>query len=342
MKKMLVITPDLSLNGANVVLYELLEILSDKIQCHLIASADGEFGNKLNGINVSYEIQSTVTKNSINTNSYDMVFLNTSSVHYYALLLQNTPIPVYWWFHESYEQLVQQQNIVHLGLLSDNFKFFGVTPKVIRGLKELFGVNALLLPMAVKDVNEHTKHIIEPIVFIPGAYSYIKGQDILIKAIARLPKNLLDSFTFVFAGYKLDSQENYYRELKQLATIVPGINILDTIDREEVYEYYKKSVCVVAPSRVDSTPTTIVEALMFGKLCIVSTGAGISELMTDCTNGFVYPCENEEELYKRLLLVLNDYNNLEFIQQGARELYNKYFSVGQVKNLLEVYLDLQD
>lgn len=342
MKKMLVITPDLSLNGANVVLLELLELLVKRIGIHVVASNGGEFEKKLREKDIRYEIQNVITPQSIDLGNVDAVFLNTSSVHYYALLLQNTNIPVHWWFHESYEQLVQQQqNFVHLGLLSDNFHFYGVTPKVLRGLKKLFDVDARLLPMAVKDVYDDTKEMsIQPLVFIPGAYSYIKGQDILLKTIAGLPKDILNSFEFVFAGYKMETQKAYYDELKAFAKMFPNVHILDALERDEVYEYYRKSVCVMAPSRIDSTPTTIVEALMLGKLCIVSDGAGISELMTDCVNGFVYPCEDTNELFKRLLLVLKDYRKLETIQQNARKLYEDNFSGNRVNEWIDSIMNL--
>lgn len=337
MKRLLVITPDLSLNGANVVLLELLEAINDRYNIHVISTEEGEFGLKLNKLNISYEVHSSVDPDRINVNDYDEVFLNTSSVHFYALLFQNTNVKVHWWFHESIEQLSKQQiNFVHLGLLSRNFNFYGVTPKVVNGLKELYGVSASLLPMLVKDLNsdEHNNGEYNT-VFIPGAYTYIKGQDILLAAISKLPPDILNSYKFVFAGYKLPMQEEYYNKIKEISEKIPGVIMLDSISREEVYDYYKESVCVVAPSRVDSTPTTIVEALMFGKLCIVSSGAGISELMTDCVNGFVYPVNDVDELYKRLLLVLSDYNSLGEIEKNARKIYEKYF---MTKEYIDEYL----
>lgn len=337
MKKLLVITPDLSLNGANVVLYEMLELMKTYMDIFILSTEGGTFEIKLKEYNISYEIKPQVNKSAIEKIEYDMVFLNTSSVHYYALFFQNCDVPVHWWFHESYEQLIQQKNnFVHLGLLSDNFHFYGVTPKVLRGLNDLYGVKAQILPMVVKDTYCGQKKVKEKrnIVFIPGAYTYIKGQDILLSVISQLPENLLLNTQFVFAGYKLPGQEEYYKRIYEFGTKFSNVIILDAISRDEVYEYYRKSICVIAPSRVDSTPTTIVEALMHQKLCIVSDGAGISELMTDCVNGFVFPVDCPDELFKRLLLVLSDSNKLDVIAAGGRKLYEKYFAPRVVNEIL--------
>lgn len=346
MKKMLVITPDLSLNGANVVLLELLELLKENMRIHVIASEEGQFGDRLAKLGISYEVKPVVNSGFMKEDSYDLVFLNTSSVHYYAMFFQNREIPVHWWFHESYEQLSgQKENFAHLALLSDNFRFYGVTPRVIRGLQDLYGVNVQLLPMAVKDVSKeiaNDKAVEKPIVFFPGAYTYIKGQDIMLAAIDMLPKQLAGQFQFVFAGYKLPAQEEYYQKIKQMAEAIPEVVMIDQISREEVYQYYRNCICVVAPSRVDSTPTTIVEAMMHEKLCIVSSGAGMSELMTDCQNGFVFPNENVEELFKRLLLVLSDYRNLSAIAQNGRKLYEDYFLPERVIEIMQHFLAVKN
>lgn len=341
MNNMLVITPDLSLNGANIVLIELLEILSENYSLEVLASEGGQIENQLQKLNIEYRICPSVNKNNVPLEKYDEILLNTSSVHFYAPFFQNTLIPVHWWFHESYEQLsCEKENFVHLCLLSDNFHFYGVTPKVIRGLKDLYNVDAALLPMPIKDTYQSVVNSIEcpqKIIFIPGAYTYIKGQDILLTAINRLPQNIADDFEFVFAGYRLPSQDEYYIRLKELSKRFSNVTMLDSLSREDIYNYYQKSICVVAPSRVDSTPTTIVEALMHQKICLVSQGAGISELMTDCVNGFIYPTDNVDELFKRLLFILHDYQTLDDIALAGRQLYCDYFEPEKIKELIIKY-----
>ena len=71
---------------------------------------------------------------------------------------------------------------------------------------------------------------------------------------------------------------------------------------------------------------------MFGKYTIVSDGAGISEYMQDCVNGFVFPSENVSELMKRIMIIIKEHSNLSFIAQAGRKLYEDNFSVECVGN----------
>ena len=96
-------------------------------------------------------------------------------------------------------------------------------------------------------------------------------------------------------------------------------------------------MCVLATSRVDATPTSIVEAMMFGRIVLVSDAAGISRYLTDCVNAFVFPSENEEELMKRLMLIIHDPDQLKQMGEKARTVYEEFFSPAVVNELVEEY-----
>ena len=338
-KRILIITPDFSLNGANTVLLELMKLLRGAgREMTVMASSEGALSDRFKEMNVKCILKPTVLGDDIDYDEFDAVFLNTSSVHFYSLRFQNTDKPIFWWFHESPEQLnAQRDNFPYLALLSSNFHFLGVTPKVVRGLKDLYGVEAKLLPMAIEDVDASDEKDEEDkcLFFIPGAYTYIKGQDVLLQAISKLPPEFAGKSEFVFAGYKLPGQAEYYEKIKAFADNFSNVRLMDAISRKEVYEYYQKSDCVIAPSRIDSTPTTIVEAMMFGKICIVSSGAGMSEFMHDCVDGFVFPNDNVDELFKRLLLVISERDNLKSIAAQGRKIYENTFSPSAVLERLD-------
>jgi len=354
-KKYLFIIPDLSLNGANTVLYELLSYITcyhDESSEHfIISSANGPFAAKYEALGCHIWIRENVycphDIRELLSRGFTYVFLNTSSVHYYALFFMNTPVKTYWWFHESYEQLSnEQENFLHLGLLSDNFKILGVTNKVLSALREIFGINADLFPMIINDIHDSIpattpdKRTIK--FFIPGAYTYIKGQDLLLKAISELPIEYRSKAQFIFAGYQIPTQNEYYQLIQKIANLLPEVVMLNSISREEVYKYMLSSDCIIAPSRTDSTPTTIVEAMMLKKLCLVSTGTGISEYMTDCVNGFVFDNENYSELQKRIMFIISelssgDSRDIDGLAIAGRHLYEKMFSKEALLPLLKNY-----
>lgn len=344
---MLVIIQDLDLNGANVVLVELLRLLKEKNCCnyYIISPSDGEYREKFLEIGANIAIRQNVNCNSeyrlFLQNAFDLVFMNTSSVHYYSTFFVNCKTKVIWWFHESEEQLSSSQGVsVHPFLLGDNFYLCGVTQKVLNGLKKLYGVDAEFLPMAVKDCRQNYPAINSDMVefLIPSAYTYIKGQDILLQAIAMLPEEYRNKTRFTFVGYHLSKQDAFFNACKKLAGELSCVSFLDAMDREKVYEMYSKCDCIIAPSRVDSTPTSIVEAMMFGKICLVSSNAGISDYLTDCVNGFVFESENIEELFKRLILIISDKSGLDEVAERGRKRYEEIFECEAVLNRFQKIL----
>lgn len=334
----LIITPDLSLNGANVALMELMRLFAQKkFNMWIMASEDGGFRKQAESMNarviISPYVKSDVEK-SVLKHEFRFVFLNSSSVHYYALYFQNTQIPVYWWFHESFEQLnSSRDNFVHLSMLSSNFTFLAVTDKVARGLSDLYGVRPEILPMPIAEpsyINDSKPGNDRITFFMPASYTYIKGQDVLLKAVGRLPAEYIERSEFILAGYKIPTQEQYYDIIRKMCALLGNVRMTDEIPREEVYRIYGQCDCVIAPSRTDSTPTTAAEGLMFGKICIVSDGTGISEYITDGTDGLVFKSEDADELSGIIMRIIDNFSGFKNIGTEGRKLYEKYFEPGTV------------
>lgn len=337
-EKMLVIVPNLSLNGAMTVLMELLSILmKHEIFIYVLSPEDGEFRRRLTEAGAVVFIRPYVKcRNDYRRflqEAFDYVFINTAVCFYYVYYFINQPVRVIWWIHETKKQLdVLRVEFPNLGLLSENFTLLGVTDLVVEDIRAQFNIEIENMPMPIADCYQQNKGTVgdKVIFFMPAAYTYIKGQDILLQAIAMLPLESARKARFVFCGYRLEDQKAYYETIKKIAEKIPEVTFLEELPRDEVYEWYRQCDCVIAPSRVDATPTTIVEAMMQHKLCIVSDAAGISAYMQDCVNGFIFPSENVEELYKRLLFVIEARNELDKISEAGREIYETCFSIESV------------
>jgi len=337
-KRMLVIIPDLKLSGAMTVMLELLELPYWKdYDFYVLSSEDGDYKDKLLSLGATVIIRPRVycteSYRKVLQQEFDCVFINSAACYYYVYYFLNTDTKVLWWFHETKTQLkTMQSEFLNLNLLSSNIHVAGVTPGVQEGVWELYGKKINLLSMPVRDQRNQNNRLPEPkkpdeiMFFLPAALTYIKGQDILIKAIALLPEEYQKKAKFFFCGYTLPGQTEYSESIKRAIDLLPNAEFLGTLEKDEVYEWYQKCDCVLAPSRVDATPTTIVEAMMFQKLCIVSDATGISKFMQDCVNGFVFPCENTQELFKRLLLVIADKEKLSGIAKAGRTIYENHFS----------------
>lgn len=347
-KKMLVIIPNLQLSGAMTVMMEMLELpYWENYDFYVISSEDGEYREKLLNLGAALVIRPYVycseAYRKMLQSAFDCVFINSASCHYYVYYFLNTDTRVLWWFHETRTQLeTMQKEFLNLNLLSSNIHVGGVTPAVQTGIQEMYGKQIQLLSMPVKDSRKSVydgEEREEVIFFIPAALTYIKGQDILIKAITMLPEEYQRKAKFYFCGYALPGQAEYGETIQKAIDMLPNAEFLGSLEKSEVYEWYQKCDCVIAPSRVDATPTTIVEAMMFQKLCIVSDATGISKYMQDCINGFVFKSENVQELLKRMLLIIADKEKLTGIARAGRVIYENNFSEEVISGQLREIMD---
>lgn len=345
-RSMLIIIPDLRLGGTLTVLMELFALFDGcGYQLFVISSEDGQYRDKLvcAGAVVAIRPYVACTQRYRNflQSAFDCVFLNSAACYYYIYYFINTDVKTIWWFHETKTQLeTMQGNFPHLGLLSKNIQIAGVTQAVCRGIQKSYGIKTHVLPMPIADQRNPCKEREisdgRTIFFIPAAYTYIKGQDILLKTIAQMPESYMNKSTFVFCGYQLTDQSAYYDALKRLASLLENVVFIGELDKVEVYAWYQKCNCVIAPSRVDATPTTIVEAMMFEKPCIVSQAAGISEYMQDCINGLIFPVEDQTELLKRIMLIIEEPALACEIAAQGRKIYEQNFSIPAVSEKLRL------
>lgn len=344
-KNMLIIIPDLELSGAFTVFLEIFELFDrQQYNFFVISPVDGIYRNKIlelgGNVVIRPQVLCTEVYRKTLQKEFDCVFINSAACYFYVYYFLNTDVKVIWWFHETITQLkTMQTNFPELRLLGDNVRIAGVTKVVIDGVWELYRKRISLLAMPIADKSEMDETGIKRKVtfFIPAAFTYIKGQDILLQAISRLPVAYQEKSHFIFCGYQLPEQSEYFERIIRLINLLPNAEFLGRLEKEEVYEWYKKCDCVIAPSRVDATPTTIVEAMMFRKICIVSSATGISQYMQDCINGFVFESENVEELFKRLLLVIASREELKNVALMGRRVFEENFSAESVaKQLKEI------
>jgi len=345
-KKALIFVPDMSLNGAQTSLYSLAQILSDlSYVITIISSEDGEYRQKYTDLGVVVAVNPNVAVDDVARefiqSQFDLVILNSSSCLPYLFFFINTSVRTIWWLHETKQQIENCHSYIPAPqLLSPNISIVAAHPSVQEGLRSMFNHDFKLLPVPVID------HIFtgtplpcndKVTFFIPAAYSYIKGQDILLKVISTLPKEYLDRSEFIFCGYSLEGQKEYYEKIKQLCSKLPNVSLLGELSQEDTFEYYRSSDCVIAPSRIDSGPASIIEAMMFQKLTLVSSNAGIAVFISDCVNGFVF--HDEEELFQRLLLIISDIHVLDSVSKNGRQTYEEHFAPDVVERKLRSLIE---
>lgn len=115
-----------------------------------------------------------------------------------------------------------------------------------------------------------------------------KGLDYLVEAVAHLKATgRLDALYFLIAG---DGQDRAELESRIGAHgLRDRVHILGFLAKEEAYQVLSAGDLFVLPSRYESFPYSIVEALAMGLPCVVSDVGGNNEAVIDGQHGFVVP-----------------------------------------------------
>ncbi len=347
-KNLLVIVPSLSTNGAQTVLYNLLNLFKEMdYNITIMANGDGEFRDNYSQLASMIMIRRYVAcseefRTYLNE-AFVLVFINSTCSLLYLYLFINQKVKTLVWFHETKEQILATDTYIPpLPLLSSNITVLAAHPSVKQGIKDIQGVDIDVLPIPIRSTVDEITDLPDNgkvVFFAPAAYSVIKGQDRLLNAIAKLPPEYIEKTEFIFCGYDIDGQEEYKDKIFEFGKKFPNVVMLERLSYKEMHEYYEKCDCVVAPSRLDSGPSTIPEAMMHNRLVIVSSEAGISEYITDCVNGFVF--KNDDELFQRILLVASDLGALKNVAEKGNQLYKEIYSEEKVKQVLSGIIEMQ-
>lgn len=125
-----------------------------------------------------------------------------------------------------------------------------------------------------------------------------KGYDVLLRALAQIPKTLHWQFVYVGAGTELATMKALATELD----IIEQIVWKGAIDQQDVLANYKDADMFALACRVtddgdrDGLPNVLVEAASQALTCVSTRVSGIQELFEDEVNGLLVDSENVPQL----------------------------------------------
>ncbi len=340
-KDILMISHTMERGGAPLVLFELARQYQALYNVWIVSIEDGSLKEQFIEGNMPVAVCSTWNLkqvfDTVGWNCFEMVWVNTLVSYRYLMLFQNTNMPVYWWLHEP-EQLfyAMHNSLPDFRILSLNIRVLPVSRLVSGYINRYFGLECNIIHMPIdnanSDMSADDKKVKDKVVFfMPAKFQAVKAQDVLANAILHLPETYRDKALFIFAGAKDAQQPEYYDLMLQLESMFPDtISVLGEVERQQVFEIYKQADCVVAPSRMDATPTTIVEGMMFKKLCICSDSTGISLYMKDGENGFIVKTEDADDLAGKIMYVIDNIDNLQMVRENGYNTYLEHFETSRV------------
>lgn len=190
----------------------------------------------------------------------------------------------------------------------------------------------LFKPMKIFNTNDEEK------ILYVGRFSLEKGIDFLPKIIRKVfSRNNKVKFEIVASDKEIPvSLEKTKKEFEYLIEKFPERIIWHRkpLEREDLVKIYNESTLVIQPSRYDSFPTTVLEAMACGKTVICSDRGGMPEMVDDA--GVIIPLSNYS-FAREILRLLKDYRLRERYNRRAIERVQKYSWENIGKQTLELY-----
>lgn len=342
-KRIALLSTDLAFGGTAIALFHLAKALQKNGYPVIFASMiDGPLRETLRqcGIPVIVDsnLQLATMKETAWLAGFRMVVCN--AINYYLFLSErNTEIPVIWWLHDSEFFYDGVDRDILRGIVRDNLKVFAVGPvpaKAIHAIDPDVSVRTFLYGIedtAGEDPVQKEKDA--PLCFVTiGAVEERKGQDILIRAIGLLKKEIRKKALFYIVGKNTSLMAGLIAEA---AKEFPEVILTGAVDRRKIDEILRCADVMICPSREDPMPTVAAEAMMYRVPCILSDAAGTAAYITEKENGILFASEDVEELSEKVAWCVNNRDLLGVMGERAREIYESRFSM-QVfeKKLLEI------
>ncbi len=156
-------------------------------------------------------------------------------------------------------------------------------------------------------------------------FTTVKGIDLMPKIATKvLTKDPKSKFVIVAADENiLDSLEKTKQQIETLEKTYPKRFIWHRkpIERKDLSKMYNESTIYIQPSRWDSFPTTVLEAMACGKAVICSNKGGMPEMVENA--GVIIPFNNNA-FAKNILNLLDDYKMRERYGKRAVKKVQKF------------------
>ncbi len=144
-----------------------------------------------------------------------------------------------------------------------------------------------------------------------GTLSYLKGIHVISEALVSFFQKYPDHF-FVFVGcmqkmiYKgteVDAIDYVYKMLPQYRNKILYFSALS--NKEQLYSLVLHAEACVLPSRIENLSNACIESMALGQIVIGTDGASFEQLIDDGYNGFLIERDNAEQLYQKMVQVLD-------------------------------------
>jgi len=175
-------------------------------------------------------------------------------------------------------------------------------------------------------INKCEKHSI----FLSQAGYPIKGFHYILEAMPMILKRFSDAKVYVSGGditksatfkdkLKMSSYGKYIKELIHKFNLHDKVIFLGTLDEKQMCERHLKSHVFVCPSSIENSPNSLGEAMILGVPCVASDVGGVTDLLVNKEEGFVYQHDATYMLAHYVCEIFENNNLAQKFSKNARE-----------------------
>ncbi len=216
-------------------------------------------------------------------------------------------------------------------------KIRGVANYLINRAKEIAPKKRYFLFPTFTDIdmflNEKNENFDNFILFV-GALEKVKGVNFLIEAFSKIEKDFPD-FKLVIVGEG--------EEISNIKYQISNLNLRDRVEfkgklfLEETKNIMKNCYCLVLPSLSEGLPRVLLEAMALEKAVVGSNAGGISDLIKDGKNGFLFEKGNSDDLANKLRVLLKDKNlTIEMGKEGKKFVQENFSNEKYIENYIQM------
>ena len=160
---------------------------------------------------------------------------------------------------------------------------------------------------------------------IVGAFSRIKNIELALSVMARLKKEGLICRLHLAGGFKTNHYENF------IINTVNNLGLNDQVifhgwcSKDKVRSLLGQCSIFLLPSRQETLPVAIGEAMATGRVVVAADVGAVSEMITNGESGFLFPNNDEEALLALLKFLLTDSVEMKRVARNARQTAEKKF-----------------
>ncbi len=330
-KKILLLSQDLELGGPALALMHMAEILiQNDFQIVFGSMIDGPLRSILEKKGIYTIVDNNLQIGTMSeicwTHQFNQIVCNT--INYYRFLSdRKVDIPVTWWLHDALffydgvdKSILRKISLINLKVLSVG----NVPTSAMHTFFPKLHIDELIYGVEDKKRVLGTRNQVNVRFVTIGYIEPRKGQDIIIRAVKQLPEEIRKKAEFYFIG-----QDNSYfaLNLKKEIKYCPEIHVIGPIERDEIDLQLDLADAMICSSREDPMPTVVAEAMMHGKMCIVSDVIGTAKYITHMQDGLIFKSLNIEELSYYIEWSIKHRVELVDMGKNARVLFQQHFSM---------------